>query len=228
MARYNIRDLIGHFVAPRSAEGKMCPHACCRNRRVHPANMPVILPSRLLRRASDDDLAAHYDRVQGGSYREERARAQVLHEMQRRDDEARGRGGQVAARYSRQLEQADAVEASYIAAENATRGNMLNKKGRARDINPRALITGREADFRRYASDELMKYYQTHHRPTAASFRGADTRVAPRSTEPKRRQYGVRGHPSLAAARRRERQAALSGGRPSTTSSRPTRSAARA
>ena len=166
--------------------------------------------------------------MQGGSYREERARAQVLHEMQRRDDEARARGGQVAARYSRQLEQADAVEASYIAAENATRGNMLNRKGRAHDINPRALITGREADFRRYASDELMKYYQTHHRPTAASFRGADTRVAPRSTEPKRRQYGVRGHPSLAAARRRERQAALSGGRPSTTSSRPTRSAARA
>lgn len=42
---------------------------------------------------------------------------------------------------------------------------MLNRKGRAHDINPRALITGREADFRRYASDELMEYYQTHHRP---------------------------------------------------------------
>ena len=47
--------------------------------------MPVILPSRLLRRAGDEDLAAHYDRVQGGSYREGRARAQVLHEMRRRD-----------------------------------------------------------------------------------------------------------------------------------------------
>jgi hypothetical protein len=208
MARYNIRDLIGHFVSPRSAKGKMCPHACCRNRRVHPANMPVILPSRLLRRASDDDLVAHYDRVQGDSYREERARAQVLAEMQRRDDETRAKGNRAAARYSRQLEQADAAEASYVAAENATRGNMLNRKGRARDINPRALITSREENFRRYASDELMEYYATHHRPTAASFRGADTRVAPRATEPKRRQYGIKGHPSLAAARRRERQAA--------------------
>ena len=132
---------------------------------VHPDNMPVILPSRLLRRAGDEDLAAHYDRVQGGSYREGRARAQVLHEMQRRDEEAAARGNRAAVRSSRQLEQADAVEASYIAAENATRGNMLNRKGRAHDINPRALITGREADFRRYASDELMEYYQTHHRP---------------------------------------------------------------
>ena len=59
MARYNIRDLIGHFVKPRSAQGKMCPHACCRNRRVHPANMPVILPSRLLGRASDDEPLGH-------------------------------------------------------------------------------------------------------------------------------------------------------------------------
>lgn len=63
MARYKVRDLIGHFVKPRSAGGKMCPHACCRNKRVHPDNMPVILPSKLLRRASDEDLAAHYDRV---------------------------------------------------------------------------------------------------------------------------------------------------------------------
>jgi len=122
MARYNIRDLIGHFVAPRSARGKMCPHACCRNKRVHPDNMPVILPSRLLRRASDDDLVAHYDRVQGDSYREERARAQVLAEMQRHDDEAKAMSNRAAARYSRQLEQADAVEASYVAADNATRG----------------------------------------------------------------------------------------------------------
>ena len=118
---------------------------------VHPDNMPVILPSRLLRRAGDEDLAAHYDRVQGGSYREGRARAQVLHEMQRRDDEVKARGNRAAVRYSRQLEQADAVEASYIAAENATRGNMLNRKGRAHDINPRALITGTDRPGTRHS-----------------------------------------------------------------------------
>ena len=188
---YSVRDLLGHFVKPRSAKGKMCPHACCRNKRVHPDNMPVILPSKLLRRASDEDLAAHYDRVQGDSKKDERARAQVLPEMERRDREAEGKKNREHAKFSRQLEQADAVEASYVHAEAATRGNMVNAKGRARGINPRTLITGREAEFRRYASDELMEYYATHHRPTPASFRGADTRVHPVATEPRRRKRGV-------------------------------------
>ncbi len=166
---YNIRDLLGHFVKPKSAKGDMCPHACCRNRRVHPANMPVILPRRLLRRASDEDLMAHYDRNQGDSRREERARMQVLH-----------------------VEQADAREASYLAAEEATRGNMVNRKGRARDVNPRTLIYADNATFERYASDELKEHYSTRHRPTARSFQGADTRYVPRATEPKRRKMGVR------------------------------------
>ena len=188
---YNIRDLLGHFVRPKSAKGDMCPHACCRNKRVHPANMPVVLPRRLLRHASDEDLQAHYERVQGDSRREDRARMQVLHEMQRRDDAARARKERSAVRYSRQLEQADAREASYVAAEEATRGNMVNRKGRSRDVNPRTLIYAREADFERYASDELKEFYSTRHRPTARSFTGADTRYVPRAAEPRRRRRGV-------------------------------------
>ena len=189
---YNTRDLLGHYVAPKSAGGKMCPHACCRNKRVHPANMPVILPSRLLRRASDDDLAEHYARVQGDSRKDERARAQVLHEMDRRDTEAKAKSNRAHAKYSSQLEHAEVQEQSYVAAEEATRGNMVNRKGQAAGINPRTLITGREETFRRYASDELMEYYSTNHRPTHASFRGQDTRVHPKATEPKRRRYGVK------------------------------------
>ena len=126
--------------------------------------------------------------VQGDSKKDQRARAQVLHEMQRRDDEAAARKSREHAKFPRQLEQSEAVENAYVHAEAATRGHMLNAKGRARGINPRTLITGREADFRRYASDELAEYFATHHRPTAASFRGADTRVHPVATEPKRRQ----------------------------------------
>ena len=188
---YNVRDLLGHFVRPKSARGDMCPHACCRNRRVHPQNMPVVLPRKLLRRATDDDLAAHYARVQGDSRREERARMQVLHEMDRRDTEAAAKKNRAAARYSRQLEEADTREASYVAAEEATRGNMVNRKGRARDINPRTLIYARDAEFERYASDELKEFYQSRHRPTARGLRGADTRYVPRATEPRRRKRGV-------------------------------------
>jgi hypothetical protein len=184
---YNIRDVLGHFVKPRSAEGEMCPHACCRGHRVHPINTPVILPNKLLRSASDDDLMKHYATAEGDSKHDRRVRAQVLHEMDRRDKAAAA--GQ--RKYSRQLEQAEQVEASYVAAEDATRGNMVNRKGQARGVNPRTLITGREADFRRYASPELAEYYATHHRPTAASFRGVDTRVHPVASEPKRRRRGV-------------------------------------
>jgi hypothetical protein len=93
--------------------------------------MPVILPSKLLHRASDEDLAAHYDRVQGDSRKDERARAQVLHEMERRDALAEGKKAREHAKFSRQLGQADAAEASYVPAEAATRGNMVNAKGRA-------------------------------------------------------------------------------------------------
>lgn len=208
---YAVRDMLGHFVAPRSAEDKMCPHACCRNKRVHPENMPVVLPSKLLRRASDEDLAAHYERVQGDSRRDERARAQVLHEMERRDTEAETRKNREHARFSRQLEHAEQQELSIVAAEEATNGNMVNRKGRARGINPRTLITGREDAFRRYASDELLEYYSAHHRPTAAAFRGEDTRVQPKATEPRRKKYGVSQRPAAtrpASARQLDRHRA--------------------
>jgi hypothetical protein len=200
---YNVRDLLGHYVAPRSAEGKMCPHACCRGYRVHPEHMPVILPSRLLRRASDEDLAAHYDRVGGDSRKDQRARAQVLHEMDRRDREEQAREGRASAKFSKQLEQAEAVEQSYQDAERETRGNMVNRKGRMRGVDPRTLLTGREETFRRYASEELADYYSTHHRPTAAAFRGEDTRVHPRATEPRRRQRGVSSVRPVSPARYR-------------------------
>jgi hypothetical protein len=157
--------------------------------------MPIILPSKLLRRASDDDLTAHYERL-GDSSKDERARAQVLHEMERRDLADQTRNAREHAKFSRQLEQAEVQEQSYVAAEEATRGNMVNRKGQARGINPRTLIYAREETFRRYASDELLEHYQTHHRPTAASFRGEDTRVQPKATEPRRRQYGVTARPA--------------------------------
>ena len=175
--------------------------------------MPVILPNKLLRRASDEDLAAHYDRVQGSSAKDARARAQVLHEMERRDraEEERKRRREAVAygAYSRRQEREEAVEHAYVTAERETRGNMLNRKGEARGINPRSLFTGSEERARRYGSEELLEHWQTHGRPTAAMFRGRDTRVRPRATEPMRRQYGIKGHPvTVAAARRRERQAA--------------------
>jgi hypothetical protein len=171
----------------------MCPHACCRNKRVHPANMPVVLPSKLLRRASDDDLADHFKRTADN----DRAQAQVLHEMQRRDDleQARHDRALEAKRriFSRRIERAEEVDRSWAAAEAATRGNMLNRKGRAADIDERSLFTGSEAVARRYASEELLNHWQSHPRPTAAYFAGKDTTLQAQDARTRRRRpTGVR------------------------------------
>ena len=194
MARYNIRDMIGHFVSPRSRQGKMCPHACCRNKRVHPENMPVILPSKLLRQASEEDLMKHYDRVQGRP-QEDKARAQVLYEMERRDaadaERKRRREALSYGAYARRHEREEIKEAAYVSAERATRGNLVNAKGRARGVEPRSLFTGSEERARRYASEELLEHWQAHGRPTRAMMQGRDTRIQPRATEWKRKPRGV-------------------------------------
>jgi len=195
---YNVRDMLGHFVRPRSAEGDMCEHACCRGRRQHPKGTPKVLPSKALRHASDENLAARYSSIEGDSKKDERARAQLLHEMQRRDDAARAKDERAHAKYARQLEHAELREHAYVAAEDATRGSMVNRKGQARGVNPRTLITARAEEFERYASDELKEYFTTHHRPTAASFRGEDTRYVPRASEPRRRKRGVVSNPQWA------------------------------
>ncbi|HEV2317352.1 MAG TPA: hypothetical protein VGV89_07245 [Thermoplasmata archaeon] len=183
MARRYRRDLIGHFIRNRQPAQQMCTHACCRGYRVHPANMPVILPNRLLRSASESDLAKHYDRVAGSdSDQAQRAEAQILHELERRDevDAARRRRRTVIAgtRAAQRMEHEAERERVYQAADDYTRGNWVNRKGQARGINADEILTGREAVFQRYASEEARAYFREHARPTAAYFRGRDTRIA--------------------------------------------------
>jgi hypothetical protein len=182
MARYNVRDLFGHFVKPRSRQGKMCPHACCRNRRVHPDNMPVILPNRLLRRASDDDLQEHYADVSRRDDPEaEAARYQLLFEMERRDQVTERREQRQETRRqnvtARKMERESAIEQAFIAAESATNGNMLNRRGLAAGVSDRSLFRGREDRARKYASEELLNHWLEVGRPTEAMFQGADTKV---------------------------------------------------
>lgn len=207
MARYATRDMIGHFVSPASAAGKMCPHACCRNRRVHPENYPVILPSKLLRRASDADLAKHYDSTDN-----EAARAQVLYEMERRDQaeaSRRARREAYAQRlFNQRVEREEAVEWSYTRAEDATNGYMLNRAGNAAGVSPRSLFTGSETRARRYASEELLNHWQENPRPTAAMHRGQDTRIGAQYTASRRKQYGVTTRSArIPTGRGRRRQA---------------------
>jgi hypothetical protein len=209
---YDRRDLIGHWIRKQQAEQRMCGHACCRGYRVHPKNMPVILPNRLLRRASDDDLAKHFHEVSGQRTADETAAwYQILAEMERRDEQtarrAAAREAYQARVLGRRFERAEAVDQAWLAAENATKGNMLNRSGKAAGIDERSLFTGPESRARRYASYELLEHWQSHPRPTARMFEGRDTRVYEKYSTPRRKQRGVpaRRH-TITTGRGRSRQ----------------------
>ena len=202
---YNRRDQIGHWVKKDQQILRPCHHACCRGYRAHPHNWPIIPASYALRRATDEQLAQRYDRVAAESDRDKRARAaelQILNEFERRDrqetkrrqreqEKQRHRETVAARKLARRTDEEIETERIRVAAESATRGNLVNAKGRARGIHPDEILRGREAVFQRYASDEAREFFGTQHRPTAAYFRGQDTRVADRATEPKRRRRGV-------------------------------------
>lgn len=196
---YNRRDLIGHWVRKTQPTQRMCTHACCRGKRVHPKNYPVILPSKLLRQASDDDLVEAYTK---GS---DRQQAQILHEMERRDraDAERKERAQERdrRRFSRKMEHAEEVDRIWLQAEAATNGNMVNAKGRARGVSDRHLMTASEAEVRRYGSEELLNFFADNPRPTMGHMRGKDTRLGTVYTPPKRRR-GYRAAYQRAALKR--------------------------
>lgn len=59
----------------------------------------------------------------------------------------------------------------YLQAEKATRGHMLNKAGQAAGVDPLSLFTGPVARARRYASEELMRWWQRNERMNLTQFR---------------------------------------------------------
>jgi hypothetical protein len=192
MARRYRRDLIGHFVRTQQRTEQPCTHACCRGYRVHPANYPVILPRRTLRRAKDEDLARHFNKVSAGSSPADRwAEAQLLAEMQRRDDADRRqrqrREAIAATRAAGQMEREAEAERIRREAEARTQGYLVTAQGRARGVSDAEILTGRQDVFIRYATPEAKAYFAENPRPTGAYLRfGRDTRV-PYSDRPARR-----------------------------------------
>ena len=112
---------------------------------------------------------------------ERRDRASLEREQRRIQHEERHRQHREAVetiRAARRMEREAETERIYLEAEDYTRGNWVNAKGRARGISDREILTGREDVFQRYASEEAREYFRHHPRPTAAYFRGQDTRIA--------------------------------------------------
>lgn len=65
----------------------------------------------------------------------------------------------------------DHVATEQLAAEEATNGYLVNKAGERAGVHGWDLFTGPEATARKYASDELRAYWQTHGRMTLDDFR---------------------------------------------------------
>lgn len=65
----------------------------------------------------------------------------------------------------------DRIYRAYSDAEDATNGYLLNPAGRRAGIDPHSLFTGPETRARKYASPELLEWWDQHGRPTLAEHR---------------------------------------------------------
>jgi hypothetical protein len=174
VARQTARDQLGHWVAPPSARGKPCPHACCQGRRVHPRNMPVRLNRDYLRSLTEPELEKELVSYQRYSDSHERGYLQIIAEAQRREDAADRRQRARDRRAQRDSDYRDEVYRQYFRAENGIQGGvLLNKAGIRAGINERSLFSGRQRDVDKYASDELKEWLQSHPRLTRRQFDAA-------------------------------------------------------
>lgn len=154
-----------------------CPHSCCQGKRVHPDNLPVKLDRAYLRGLSEAELERELDQYMGYYEVRERGAHQVMAEIERRDQSekraAARKARAKATRDRRNDEWRDEVYRQWFHAERETKGVMLNKAGLRADIDERSLFTGPESRVAKYASPELIEYFESHPRPTRASFLGS-------------------------------------------------------
>lgn len=156
----------------------MCPHACCRGRRPHPDRLPVMLSRDMLKGLTDAELMRHWDRP--GVRDNERANVAIIRELDRREQREERKASHIArqrtGRRNRQAAYRDWLESEWIKAEEATRGHMVNKRGRAKGIDGRALWTANQQTRNAYASEELKGYWDSHPVLTAAEFQAYERR----------------------------------------------------
>jgi hypothetical protein len=83
------------------------------------------------------------------------------------------------------------LENEWIKAEEQTRGNMLNRAGQRADIDPRSLFTGPESRARKYASEELRRYWEDHPRVSPSEFGSEAAQLRGGRRRHESRLYGV-------------------------------------
>lgn len=148
---------------------RVCISGCRRRRaeaRQGPPSRPRTLasykgtlPRPVLRGATDRQLADYYGR-QGGNGN---VRRQLESEMNRRERAESSKQRTAERARSRKFARAEDVERRWQAAERATKGNMLNARGRRASVSERSLLTSRR-QAERYGSDEMRAYLDSEHR----------------------------------------------------------------
>lgn len=114
--------------------------------------------------AGGEDEAEAYRRAYGYTEDQERRQEAIAF---LRSSGYRGRGLDQLIRAAHQ----DHAREEYARAEDEGRGEMLNKAGKRAGISSKSLFTGPESRARKYASEELMGYWEEHGRMTADDFR---------------------------------------------------------
>lgn len=86
------------------------------------------------------------------------------------DDDGGRRPGETREK-ARRREYAELTALRVLEAEDACRGYLLTKAGQAAGVDPVSLFSGPEARARKYASEELKRWWENHPRMTYAEYR---------------------------------------------------------
>jgi len=87
--------------------------------------------------------------------------------------DAERRAGETREQAVRRL-YSELVHSQWLEAEDATRGHLLSKAGTAAGVSPLSLFSGPSSRARKYASEDLLRWWGAHPRVTYAEFK-ADT-----------------------------------------------------
>jgi hypothetical protein len=134
------------------------------------------LPRDLLRVASDRQLTQHYSRHESNG----NVRRQLEAEMNRRDTVDARRKAAAQRAFTRRTDAAAEIERRSQAAEAATKGYMVNDRGRAAGVSTRRLLTN-SRDAERYASPEMRAYLESEGRGTRTLSASGAYKVARRA-----------------------------------------------
>lgn len=87
-----------------------------------------------------------------------------------RDDDSDRRKGE-SREQARRRQYAELTALAVLQAESATRGHLLTKAAQAAGVSPVSLFSGPRSRARKYASEELLRWWEDHPRTTYAEYR---------------------------------------------------------